>query len=129
MDKTDRQALIGALYKAKAGGFAFKASGEGRKPVPEPAKVDRLVIGWPQIIPDTKRAPRWLKAPVEQPDQSLRIQRKERVSPLTKIAEQLPAKLPKVSDSAPTNARAYQHLPHSSCAPFQAKDTSGSLRP
>lgn len=99
MTKEDRQALIGALYKAKAGGFAFKASGEARKPVPEPVKVDRLVIGWPQIKGDTKRAPRWLKEPVARPRPVPRIKRKERVSPLTKIAEQLPVKLPRLYPS------------------------------
>ena len=87
MDKADRQAMIAAIYKAKAGGFAFRASGPARKPIPEPAKPDRIVIGWPVITPDTKRAPKWLKTPEPEPDQSPRIQRKERVSPLTRIAE------------------------------------------
>lgn len=87
MDKADRQALIAAIYKVRAGGFAFKASGEARKPVPELVKVDRLVIGWPQIIPHTKRVPGWAKSPDAMPATAVRVKRGERVSPLTRIAE------------------------------------------
>jgi hypothetical protein len=63
MDKTGRRELIRALHQAKAGGMAYVPSGRPAKAKPARLVVDRLVIGWPQIKSDTKRAPAWMTLP------------------------------------------------------------------
>lgn len=46
----------------------------------------------------------WVKTGDELPKEELRPLRKERVSPLTRISEQLPMKLPKIEKSAMTHS-------------------------
>jgi len=65
--------------------------------MPEPRK--KVFMAWPDIIPDTKRAPAWFKQPEPTPEQKLAPARKAHVSPLTKISKLLPAKLPKLTFS------------------------------
>jgi hypothetical protein len=58
--------------------------------------VDRLVIGWPQATANTKRAPGWMKLADAKLVPMPQIRRTARKSALSRIAEQLPAKLPRV---------------------------------
>lgn len=87
MDKAQRSELIRALYNAKAGGMAYVPSGRPIKAKPVRPVVERIVMGWPLIIPDTKRVPKfWLK-PEEPKRPTLAVKRTGRVSALTRIAE------------------------------------------
>jgi hypothetical protein len=96
MDKAGRAELIRAIYRAKAGAMAYVASGRPLKIKIARPVVDRLVIGWPQATANTKRAPGWMKLPDTKPSPVPQIRRTARKLALTRIAEQLPAKLPRV---------------------------------
>ena len=96
MNKAERQQVIRALHRAKAGGMAYVPSGRPAKAKTARPEVDRLVIGWPQPIGDTNRAPGWMKLADAAPAITPQTRRTARKSALTKIAEQLPAKLPRV---------------------------------
>ncbi|MGA3007788.1 MAG: hypothetical protein ABSE59_07850 [Opitutaceae bacterium] len=96
MDKAVRTDLIRAIYRAKAGVMAYVSSGSPLKVKIARPVVDRLVIGWPQATANTKRAPGWMKFPDAKPTPLPQIRRTARKSALTRIAEQLPAKLPRV---------------------------------
>ena len=87
MDKAERANLIRERHRAKAGGLAYAPSGRPAKAKPARPVVDRLVIGWPQIIPDTKRAPGWMKERAENPKLiPMPDRRRKGDSALTRIA-------------------------------------------
>jgi hypothetical protein len=76
--------------------MAYVPSGTALKMKVVRPVVDRLVIGWPQPTANNKRAPGWMKLPDTKPSPVPQIRRTARKLALTRIAEQLPAKLPRV---------------------------------
>jgi hypothetical protein len=95
MTKQYRAELIRALHHAKIGARAYVSSGRPIKLIPERPTIDRLVIGWPAIIPDLKRCPDWVKRPSQAQERSLAVKRQERASPLIKIAEHYFTRIPR----------------------------------
>jgi len=95
MDKPERAKLLRQRFKAK-GGLPFVLKGE-RKPTPEPKpKVTRLVIGWPQVNRDARRAGIWIHKPDPIPRVVPKPKRNAGVlSVVTRIAQKAPNKLRK----------------------------------
>lgn len=93
MDKAQRAELLRQRFKVK-GVFGYVPSGKPRKMPDEPKP--RQHIAWPVTVPETPHAPKsWFKQTRAEPV-SLQMKRAAKVSPLTKIAAQLPRKLTRV---------------------------------
>ena len=90
MDKAKRQAVIAAIYKAKAGVFAFAWDGVLKPVEPPRPKPARIALGMPEPGTAARPIPQWAKRPDAVSGPLARISRKERVSPLTLIAEKWP---------------------------------------
>ena len=98
MDKTARVELLRLRFKAK-GGIPFVGTGV-RKPAKRTEPGQPIRMAWPQIIPDTKRAPGWMKVANPVAQVVPRIKRTHRPVPLVQIAEKAPKKLARVYRNA-----------------------------
>jgi hypothetical protein len=63
------------------------------KPTTQSAQRKKVYMPWPDIIVDHKRTPGWMMQPSEKQQVPLGERRIKRVSPLTRISQQLPKKL------------------------------------
>jgi hypothetical protein len=93
--REERAVLLRKRFRA-VGGIPFPKSEKSRQAKPERPKPTIVLMRWPDIIVDDKRTPQWMKDESPQAPDCLRVKRTARVSALTKIAEQLPYKLPRV---------------------------------
>lgn len=79
----------------------YVASGKARKPIRESKPWRNMA--WPEIIPDIKRAPTWMREPNAKPKLTPRTKRNEGTSAITKIAEKAaPKKLVRTFETAET---------------------------
>ena len=93
MEKAQRVELIRRSYKAN-GGIPFAFTGI-KAPKQEPATPKRAYMPWPDIIVDTKRAPRWMKQSSSTVQLAFRPKREtSRESALTLMSRKLCLKLP-----------------------------------
>lgn len=83
MDKAQRAELLRQRFRA-VGGFAYVTSEKTRKPVHESKPWRNMA--WPEIIPDTKRAPTWMRQPDAKPDLTPRVKHNAGTSAVSKIA-------------------------------------------
>jgi hypothetical protein len=65
----------------------------------EPKRPDRVYHTWPLFLQSTKlgNPRRWLMEADSRPSRALVVKNRATINPLTKIAAQLPRKLPRVS--------------------------------
>lgn len=70
-----------------------------RMPKPEPKRPDRAYNTWPMLLQGTevKEPKKWLLEGDSKPVETLREKHRHDVTPLTKIAQQLPRKLPRIT--------------------------------
>lgn len=95
MDKAARSALIRATHRAKVGLAAYAPSGKPRvrRYVPTLGNFPMYTVG----LGNPEIEPQWVKLPDPEVEHPLGERNKQEVSALTRIAEQLPAKLKRMS--------------------------------
>ena|ERR1700749_3034891 len=93
MDKAQRSELLRQRFRA-TGGIPY-VPGPKRAPKPLREPRGRVYMDWPDIVPDSKRVPKyWLKAEREKRE-TLSPKRLARVSPLIRIAAHYPKRHPR----------------------------------
>jgi len=93
MEKPDRLRLLKVRFQHIAGGNQWRSLGKKRK---QPRPVYTKHSGGFRQVPGFRHNVVWITLADEPRKVQLRTKRTARVSPLTKIAEQLPLKLPRV---------------------------------
>ena len=93
MDKAARCELLHSLFHAKAGGFAYRHSGKPLRPNTDPIEGPGFGVWGKGGLREPNVS---TGAPVPKPSLAPQTRRTARKHALTKIAEQLPAKLPRV---------------------------------
>jgi hypothetical protein len=91
MEKARRGEFLKQRFKA-IGGVAYVPTGKP-KPYRHTFTERPIQMAWPQIIPDTKRAPGWMRVPDAKPVPVPQPKRNAGASPLAKIAKQSGRKL------------------------------------
>ena len=93
MDKAKRRSLLQDRFKALGGVVLHNHLPTKPK---SPPRAPIACNNWTAFLSTSGPVPKWLKVQIRSLPKGIRIKRVARVSPLTKIAEQLPAKLPRV---------------------------------
>jgi hypothetical protein len=91
MDKAHRAELLRQRFKP-SDGMPYIVTARKPKPIPHEPKPWRN-MAWPEIIPDTKRAPGWMREADVKPKAVSRPKRNACVTALTRIAQKAPRTL------------------------------------
>ena len=84
MEKAQRAELLRQRFRA-VGGVAYAGSGRARKQRHEPKPWRNMA--WPEINPDTKRAPDWMREADAKPKLTVRVKHNTGKPIMAKIAE------------------------------------------